>query len=117
MGVRCRWYTYDLHIQSEAPSNPQHDFGMGWPNRFDYHRLHHGCGCQFSELHSAMASDRCCVRHVSGTESNSFGVEKFLGSRPMVYLGGLSYGLYLWHWPILSFYYVIFDTTDVGVVH
>ncbi|KKK33958.1 acyltransferase [Salinicoccus sediminis] len=54
---------------------------------------------------------------LAGQNPTSFGVEKFLGSRPMVYLGGLSYGLYLWHWPILSFYYVIFDTTDVGVVH
>ena len=30
------------------------------------------------------------------TEPDEVGVEKFLGSRPMVYLGGLSYGLYLW---------------------
>src|SRR5699024_10584365 len=54
---------------------------------------------------------------VAGQNPTSFGVEKFLGSRPMVYLGGLSYGLYLWHWPILSFYYVIFGTTDVGIIH
>src|SRR5699024_3765720 len=31
--------------------------------------------------------------------------------------GGLSYGLSLWHWPILSFYYVIFGTTDGGIIH
>src|SRR5699024_8462147 len=54
---------------------------------------------------------------LGGQNPTSFGVEKFLGSRPMVYLGGLSYGLYLWHWPILSFYYVIFGTTDVGIIH
>lgn len=54
---------------------------------------------------------------LAGQNPTSFGVEKFLGSKPMIYLGGLSYGLYLWHWPILSFYYVIFGTTDVGVVH
>src|SRR5699024_9151697 len=54
---------------------------------------------------------------LAGQNPTAFGVEKFLGSRPMVYLGGLSYGLYLWHWPILSFYYVIFDTHDVSVLH
>ena len=29
-----------------------------------------------------------------------FGVDRLLASRPLVYIGGISYGLYLWHWPV-----------------
>lgn len=32
---------------------------------------------------------------LAGENSLKFGVEKFLGSKLMIYLGGLSYGLYL----------------------
>src|SRR5690606_25899728 len=30
-------------------------------------------------------------------------VYRFLASKPMVYIGELSYSLYLWHWPILAY--------------
>nr|WP_263313763.1 acyltransferase family protein [Mammaliicoccus sp. Marseille-Q6498] len=41
---------------------------------------------------------------VSGNHETRFGVKRFLGSQFMVKFGGLSFGLYLWHWVILSFY-------------
>jgi len=41
---------------------------------------------------------------VAGTSGSRFGVDRFLGSRAMVYLGAISYAIYLWHFPILEFY-------------
>ncbi len=41
---------------------------------------------------------------LSGTRETKNGVKRFLGSRIMVKLGGISFGIYLWHWVLLSFY-------------
>jgi len=40
---------------------------------------------------------------ILGTSTTSTGVGRLLAVRPMVFIGLISYSLYLWHWPLLSF--------------
>src|SRR5699024_5368865 len=41
---------------------------------------------------------------LSGTRETKNGVKRFLGSPIMVKIGGISFGIYLWHWVLLAFY-------------
>lgn len=54
---------------------------------------------------------------LAGENGTKFGVEKFLGSRWMVKLGAYSYGFYLWHWVLLTFYHIVFKQKDVSISH
>ena len=42
-----------------------------------------------------------------GAGSNAWFNQKILGSRLFVSIGLISYPLYLWHWPLLSFLYIV----------
>ncbi|MDW0113113.1 acyltransferase family protein [Sporosarcina saromensis] len=54
---------------------------------------------------------------ISAENTTSFGVARLLSSRPLLYFGGISYGFYLWHWPILIFYFEVFDKEVVPFFH
>ncbi|EHR51316.1 putative acyltransferase [Saccharomonospora marina XMU15] len=51
---------------------------------------------------------------VAGVTGYRVGADRFLSSRPLIYLGNLSYSLYLWHWPVLLFYLIWRDQPAVG---
>lgn len=46
---------------------------------------------------------------IAGDNKTSI-ITKVLASKWLVFLGAISYSLYLWHWPILSFYRYLFGT-------
>lgn len=54
---------------------------------------------------------------VASENSTKLGVDRFLSLKLFTILGGLTYGFYLWHWPLLCFYQVYFNTTDVSLLH
>lgn len=53
---------------------------------------------------------------LAGTCDTKYGVKRFLGSPVMVRLGGISFGIYLWHWVLLEFYrYNVQETPGIVV--
>lgn len=44
-----------------------------------------------------------CTIIATGQQEARWGASAVLASKPLVWLGGLGYGVYLWHWPVLIF--------------
>lgn len=53
---------------------------------------------------------------LSGGTDTSWSADGLLGSRPFVYVGSVSYGLYLWHWPMLIFYLHLAGRTEATFI-
>lgn len=56
---------------------------------------------------------------LSGNDSSRFGVEGLLSRPILMKLGGISFGIYLWHWVLLSFYKYTIDqhiSTLMGII-
>jgi len=52
---------------------------------------------------------------LAGTTGSAVGADRILGSRPVRYVGDLSYALYLWHWPVLLFYLTYRNQPEVAL--
>lgn len=52
---------------------------------------------------------------LAGERDQGAPVTRLLRLRPLVWIGGISYGLYLWHWPVLKGYLALFPSTDQQV--
>ncbi|GAA0305828.1 peptidoglycan/LPS O-acetylase OafA/YrhL [Gracilibacillus halotolerans] len=54
---------------------------------------------------------------LSAEKYESFGVANFLSSKTLMFIGSISYGIYLWHWPLLIFYLNYFQVDRVPFTH
>ncbi|MDG5472325.1 acyltransferase family protein [Jeotgalibacillus sp. ET6] len=54
---------------------------------------------------------------IAGNHAERFSAYKVLSWKPFVKFGGISYAFYLWHWPLLIFYYAYFDVENVSILN
>jgi peptidoglycan/LPS O-acetylase OafA/YrhL len=52
----------------------------------------------------------------AGSAPARFGPGLVLNRRPLIVLGGISYGIYLWHWPLIILWKAYWGTTRIGLI-
>ena len=76
-------------------------------------------GDVFPGYHAAIVCVATALLLISGSEQGKLGiVNRLISNRAFVYIGLISYSLYLWHWPITAFfnYLSIEKTLDIRFI-
>ncbi|MGM0896958.1 MAG: acyltransferase family protein [Bacillota bacterium] len=53
---------------------------------------------------------------IAGNYSTNYSAFQVLSWKPLVKFGSISYAFYLWHWPLLIFYYALFGVESVSLI-
>lgn len=52
----------------------------------------------------------------AGCQNKKLFINKFLSNKLLVFIGVISYSLYLWHWVIICFHKIISDTKEINIL-